>query len=140
MSLATQVCIDERAEEMGDWPAEAKLILSALEAGRQAGHNRRALDRLPFRTKAYFTLHSDGNNARPRILYTRDLHCRGLGFITSERLPLGHGGTLEVTTDDRKTLHISCTLSRYRQTVRGWFEGAMHFNREQDWVSQAAAR
>ncbi len=120
---------------MADWPPEARVILSALETGRYDGRNRRKLARLPFRTRALLYLYSD-NHAPPREIYTHDLHCRGLGFITPHRLPLGHGGIVEIPAADGQTLRVACTLLRCRQSVSGWFEGALYFNRTQDWMEE----
>jgi hypothetical protein len=120
---------------MKDWPAEAKLILSALETGRFDGRNRRTVGRIPFRTKALLNLYSD-DMAVPREIYTHDLHCRGLGFITPHRLPLGHGGTIDIPMRDAPPMRIACTLLRCRETVSGWFEGAVYFNRPQDWMEE----
>src|SRR5947209_20590602 len=73
------------------WPAQADLVLSAIEAG-QYKLQRRAAPRRRYRVMAMLRLHSDAPDAEPRVLYTRDIHFRGLGFITPGRLPLGHGG------------------------------------------------
>jgi hypothetical protein len=118
------------------WPAEAKLILSALETGRYDGRNRRKIGRIPFRTRALLNLYSDTLSI-PREIYTHDLHCRGLGFITPHRLPLGHGGTIDIPTVDGSAMRVACTLLRCRKTVSGWFEGSVHFNRTQDWTAEA---
>jgi hypothetical protein len=121
-----------------DWPAEAKLILSALDAGEHGRADRRRLDRLPYRTRALLRLFSEEAGTAPKVLYTRDIHCRSLGFITPHRLPLGHGGTLEVPGDDGEPIRIGCTLLRCRETAAGWYEGAVYFNREQVELAESA--
>jgi hypothetical protein len=124
------------------WPAQAELVLSALEAGQfagpggahtgQAGPNRRALPRRRLRVKAALRLFSDGDHTPPRMLFTRDVHARGLGFITPHRLPLGHGGVVELpTADGGRTVSVACTLLRCREAAPGWFEGSLYFNRDQ---------
>ncbi|HSU67565.1 MAG TPA: hypothetical protein VLJ39_11880, partial [Tepidisphaeraceae bacterium] len=76
------------------WPAMAELILSALESGahQAPAGNRRSLSRLPHRVRGRLRLFSDAAHNPPREIFTRDVHARGLGFITPHRLPLGHGG------------------------------------------------
>jgi hypothetical protein len=119
------------------WPAEVDLILSAMDSGRHrsadvaAGIERRAWARLPFRVKGRLRLFSDAPHVAPRAIYTRDAHARGLGFITPHRLPLGYGGFVEFTGPDGRPRRIQCTLHRCRETAPGWFEGSVHFNREQ---------
>jgi hypothetical protein len=116
-------------------PADAEFILSALEAGAGsfagAGANRRKEDRVPYRVSATLKLYSDNEQATPWTLYVRDIGRTGLGFVTKHRLPLGYGGILTIQTPDGKTLTVDCTLLRCREAIQGWFEGSMHFNREQ---------
>jgi hypothetical protein len=123
------------------WPAMAELILSAMESGRHrngtsaaaaaARDERRALPRLPYRVRGRLRLFSDGPHSTPRVIYTRDAHARGLGFITPHRLPLGYGGFVEFTGPDGRPRRIQCTLHRCREAAPGWYEGAVCFNREQ---------
>ena len=71
------------------------------------------------------------HTAPPTRLYTRDVSRRGLGFITRTALPLGHGGILELTAPDGSVLNLHCTLLRCRASVQEWYEGTLHFNRDQ---------
>jgi hypothetical protein len=121
------------------WPAEVDLILSAMESGRHgaAPDERRALTRIPHRVKGRLKLFSDAAaDVSPRVIYTRDTHARGLGFITSHRLPLGHGGFVEFAGPDGRPRRIQCTLHRCREAAPGWYEGAVCFNREQPELSE----
>jgi hypothetical protein len=116
------------------WPATAELILSAMESGRHgagAHDDRRALPRLPYRVKGELRLFSDPPHAGAREIYTRDVHARGLGFITPHRLPLGHGGFVEFPGPDGRPRRIQCTLQRCREAAPGWYDAAVCFNREQ---------
>ncbi|HEX8916690.1 MAG TPA: hypothetical protein VF796_30350 [Humisphaera sp.] len=118
------------------FPPQAELVLSALEAGRgtsPAGPERRGLVRRAYRVKAALRLFSDGPDAPPWPLYTRDVHARGMGFITPHRLPLGYGGEVEVPdpAGGPGTVRIPCTLLRCREAAPGWFEGSVYFNRDQ---------
>src|SRR5688572_4614080 len=79
-------------------PAEVELILSALEAGQESTLNQRELKRMTYRVQASLRLFSDPAHAPQWILYTRDINDRSLGFITTERLPLGYGGMIELPT------------------------------------------
>jgi hypothetical protein len=125
-------------------PAQVELVMSALEAGRHggpaadyAGPNRRHARRRPLRVKATLRLFSDGPHTPAWTLFTRDVHSRGLGFITPHRLPLGYGGVLELPAScvgpapEGEMLLIPCTLLRCREAAPGWFEGSVYFNREQ---------
>ena len=124
------------------WPPEVDLILSAMEAAHGDPHvdphaelaapERRHGGRAPYRVRAALRLFSDAPGEGPWSLYTRDVDRRGMGFITSRRLPLGYGGTVELHAPNGRKLIVPCTLFRCRQTVQGWYEGALHFNREQD--------
>ena len=123
-----------------DWPPQVDLILSAIEAGQYVGPKapapaswaeRRKSKRASFRVRGRLRLFSDAPGEAGRIIYTRDVHHRGLGFITPHRLPLGHGGVVEIPTPAGKIVSIPCTLLRCREAAPGWYEGSVYFNREQ---------
>ena len=115
-----------------DWPAQAEMVMSAIEAGQfPAVDNRRTAPRRRYRVKASLHLFSDAPDTAPWAIYTRDIHARGLGFITPHRLPLGHGGLIELPVGESSRIHIPCTLLRCREAAPGWFEGSLYFNRDQ---------
>ena len=115
-----------------DWPAGAGLVLTAIEAGQSAtAANRRAIPRRRLRLTARLRLHSDAPQTTPAVVYTRNVHSRGLGFITPHRLPLGHGGFVDLPAEDGRVVTIPCTLLRCREAAPGWFEGSVYFNRDQ---------
>ncbi|HEX8521328.1 MAG TPA: PilZ domain-containing protein [Tepidisphaeraceae bacterium] len=120
----------EQPRDATDWPPEVDLILSALEAGG-ATDERRRVQRMKYHVKAELRLFSDQPAADPWVLYTRDVNPKGLGFITSHRLPLGYGGKLILPSPTGQPITIHCTLYRCREAAHGWFEGALYFNREQ---------
>ncbi|QOV87801.1 hypothetical protein [Humisphaera borealis] len=117
------------------FPPQAEMVLSALEVGRASspGHDRRGQARKTYRVRAMLRFHSDPSGTPPWTVFTRDIHSRGVGFITQHRLPLGYGGVIEIP--DPKggptPLRVSGTLLRCREAVSGWFEGSLYFNREQ---------
>jgi hypothetical protein len=112
--------------------AEAAMVLSALEAagGRE---DRRQLPRMIYRTTAMLWLFADTPGSAGRALYTRDINERGIGFVTRDRLPLGYGGVVRLPNPKMPSqiLSIACTLYRCRLAAPGWYEGALHFNRDQ---------
>ena len=126
-----------------DWPPQVELILSAIEAGRYpgpsapqppaatAGPERRQTKRASYRVRGHLRLFSDAPGEQGRVIYTRDVHPRGLGFITPNRLPLGHGGVVELPTPAGKIVSIPCTLLRCREAAPGWYDASVYFNREQ---------
>jgi len=124
------------------WPPEVDLILSAMEVAAAespadphaelAAAERRHGGRTPYRVRAALRLFSDAPGDGPWSLYTRDVDRRGVGFITPHRLPLGYGGTVELYAPSGRKEAVPCTLFRCRQTVQGWYEGALYFNREQE--------
>lgn len=115
-----------------DWPPEADLILSAMDAAHpRRGNDRRGSNRTTYRARAELKLFADHPLDAPTMLYTRDVHDRGIGFITQERLPLGYGGIVELTLDTGRRLRAHCTVYRCRQAINGWFEGALHFSSPQ---------
>lgn len=113
------------------WPPQVELILSALETGQFARGNRRANRRNPYRVRARLRLFSDPPLSSPWQVYTRDVHAKGLGFISAHRLPLGYGGILEIPGPEGGVLEINCTLFRCREAAPGWYEGSVYFHREQ---------
>jgi len=115
-----------------DWPAEADLIISALEAGSAIEDDRRRAARASYRAVTLLRLFSDDPEAQPWILYTRDGDARGMGFITRHRLPLGYGGIIELPNSAGEMFRAHCTLLRCRQATPGWYEGALYFNRPQN--------
>ena len=128
--MATQT--ETAGQKVGeDWPRESALILSALETAG-ANHERRRMRRLPYGVKASLRLMTDADPANVRILYTRDVNARSLGFLTQHCLPLGYGGVVDLPgpVPGNPVLSIPCTLLRCREAAPGWFDGALHFNRE----------
>ena len=125
------------SDDGGDarWPREVELILSAMDvADDSAPCDARALRgpaRRHYRVQARLHLFSDQVGSPPWTLYTRDVSARGLGFVTPHRLPLGYGGWVELRSPQSRMMRIYCTLFRCREAVKGWFEGALQFNREQ---------
>jgi hypothetical protein len=114
-----------------DVPPQVELILSAIETGRHRAHDRRTAPRSRYRVRGRLRLFSDGPHVAPWTVYTRDVHTRGLGFVTPHRLPLGYGGLIEIPHPDGGLMTINCTLFRCRQAAPGWYEGSVYFNREQ---------
>lgn len=112
-------------------PPQVELILSAMETGRHRPDERRETPRTRYRVRGRLRLFSDGPHVSPWTVYTRDVHARGLGFVTPHRLPLGYGGLIELPHPDGGVMSITCTLSRCRQAAPGWYEGTVYFNREQ---------
>jgi hypothetical protein len=119
----------EQRDSVRDWPAQVELIMSALDTG-QFDANRRKTGRVSYRVKAKLRLFSDPAMSSPWIIYTRDIHARGLGFISPHRLPLGYGGLIELPGPQGGVININCTLSRCREAAPGWYEGSLYFNRE----------
>lgn len=113
------------------WPAEVDLIISALRAGESPGDDRRKLPRAEYRVKASLRLFSDRPETPQWVLYTSDINERGVGFVSPARLPLSHGGILEIQTPDGQTASIHVTLYRCSEISPGWYRGALYFNREQ---------
>ncbi len=113
-------------------PHEAELVISAIETGQHHGwQERRCCARASYRVGAHLRLFSDMSDAAPWTLYSRDANARGLGFITPHRLPLGHGGILEIVVPEGAMRSIPCTLLRCREAAPGWYEGSLYFNRPQ---------
>ena len=82
---------------------------------------------------AMLALFADSPDLPARIIYSRDINERGIGFVTRERLPLGYGGILSLPGPHPRgqVFNIPCTLYRCRLAAPGWYEGALHFNRDQ---------
>src|ERR1700722_3452573 len=86
MSLETEET-DLATDIGGDplhWPPEARLILSALEAGEAlTSDNRRSSPRTLYQVQASLRLFSDPDGAPPWKLYTRDVSRRSLGVLAA---------------------------------------------------------
>ena len=121
----------QSSESATDWSAEVDLVLSALEAASVASQDRREQPRLRHRVPAELRLFSDKPGSAPWRLFTRDVSSRGVGLLTRDRLPLGYGGVITLTSPAGQQISINGTLFRCRDIGNGWFEGALHFNREQ---------
>ena len=120
------------ATDMNLWPPEARLILSAIQAGEGASaRDRRDNDRTAHQVRALLRLFSDPDGSAPWPIYTRDVTARSAGFITPHRLPLGYGGIVDLASTTGQVISAHCTLFRCRQTVQGWYEGALSFHRPQ---------
>jgi hypothetical protein len=113
-----------------EWPAEADLVISALEVA-DANDNRRRHPRMQYRVIAELRLFSDPPGSTSWRLYARDVSARGLGFVTPHRLPLGYGGVVQIPSPAGRMVSVNGTLFRCREVGNGWFEGALYFNREQ---------
>jgi hypothetical protein len=132
MTGSMEAVMELQKDDISTWPQEAGMVLTALEAGGWKDDRRRH-PRTAYRVKAMLWLFADAPGAPARILYTRDADHRGIGFVTRDRLPLGYGGILRLVSphNPSKVLSISCTLYRCRLAAPGWYEGALHFNRDQ---------
>ena len=132
MSAAKVLCdepvVTQSPEELA---SRAEFIISALDAGQFRRTERRHAPRLPYRVKGALRLYSDPSDAEPKVVFTRDVCPRCLGFVTPHRLPLGYGGVLELEDPDGNLIQLDCTLLRCHETVDGWFEGSVYFNRTQ---------
>jgi hypothetical protein len=118
------------------WPPEVDMIISSLEAASGSHDNRRKISRMRYRVIATLQLFSDEGDGKPWMLYTRDVNSRGIGFVSDQRVPLGHGGVVELAAPGGDLVTANCTVFRCREISPGWFEGAVYFNREQ-WVFAA---
>jgi hypothetical protein len=131
----SQTSVEFYVDSGGDtsqWPTEARMILSALQAGEATpSSDRRGSGRIEHKVCAALRLFSDPDGSAPWTLYTRDVSVRSVGFITASRLPLGYGGVVALRGLDGRTIEAQCTLFRCRQTAQGWFEGALSFHRPQ---------
>ncbi len=110
--------------------AEVEFLMSALDAAGYSLERRKSV-RHRYRVVATLRLFSEMDAAEPITLYTRDATSKSLGFICRRRLPLGYGGVLEVTDPAGRQRSMECTLLRCREISKGWYEGALYFNREQ---------
>lgn len=116
------------------WPgisAEAEMIISAMEAGSHESVRQRNPPRVQYRVQATVRLFIDTPGQANRTIFSRDIHSRGLGFVTTDRLPLGYGGVIDLPAKDGTIVSIACTILRCRAATAGWYEGFVYFNREQ---------
>ncbi|HEV8603816.1 MAG TPA: hypothetical protein VGQ99_00535 [Tepidisphaeraceae bacterium] len=117
------------------FPAEVEFVISALEAGPKPLVDRQKTKRSQYRVRATLKLFSDPPEARPALLYTRNVTSLALAFLTNDHLTLSHGGILRIPAPSGEILKINCTVLRCREAAPGWFEGAIYFNREQGFFS-----
>ena len=112
------------------FPADAALIMSALDAGAME-FERRSEPRVAFRSRSMLWLFNTSAISTPgTVLYTRDLSRNGIGFITRDRLSLGARGVVEMPADGGQTQRIQCTIVRCRELTPSWYEGSAYFCRQ----------
>jgi hypothetical protein len=114
-----------------NFPTEVEFIISALEAGPRPIVDRQREPRLRHRVKGVLRLFSDAAGAATRVIYTRQVSAKGLGFVTDSSVPLSHGGVVSLPGPDGREIEISCVVLRCREAAPGWYEGAVYFNRAQ---------
>jgi hypothetical protein len=130
--MSSQVPTQLKEEADAERPSEVGIIISALQAGGSE-RERRDNERWSYPVQGYLRLFVDTPQTEKRLLYVRDANHRGVGFVTRCRLPLGYGGFVELPNpeDPTQNLQIHCTLVRCRLAAPGWYEGALHFHRDQ---------
>ena len=119
------------ADAAAPFPADIEFVISALEAGPKPLIDRQKMKRSQYRVRATLKLFSDPPEARPALLYTRNVTSQALAFLTADALTLSHGGVLRIPAPSGEILKFNCTVLRCREAAPGWFEGAVYFNREQ---------
>lgn len=117
------------------WPPEVELILSALDTAAQLRmsqggasdkkRDQRRSARRPHRVQAELHLFCDTFDHAPWIIYTRDTTATHIGFISDRCIPLGKAGKVRWRDARGKLRTATCAVSRCRETVTGWFEGAL---------------
>ena len=110
--------------------AEVEFIMSALDADIH-DIDRRHSTRQSYRVRATLQLFADVSDGEPLVLHTRDITPQSLGFITRQPLPLGYGGVVDLPDASGVVHSIDYTLLRCREVAKGWYEGAVYFNRKQ---------
>ena len=113
------------------FPAEVEFVISAREAGPKPLIDRQKARRSQYHVRASLRLFSDAPDAKPALIYVRNVTSQALAFLTNDVLTLSHGGILQILSPSGEILKINCTVLRYRECAPGWFEGAVYFNREQ---------
>jgi hypothetical protein len=113
------------------WPEDVRIIIASLDEAPGTEVERRQARRVPYRSTAYLRLFSDAPGEPKWRLYTRDVGPRSLGFLIDRRLPVGHGGCVELLDPEGELISAECAIYRCREAVPGWYEGALTFNREQ---------
>ena len=126
------------ADATAAFPAEVEFLISALEAGPKPLVDRQKERRSQYRVRATLKLFSDAADAKPALLYSRNVTSQAMAFLTNDVLTLSHGGILRIPSPSGETLKINCTVLRYREAAPGWFEGALYFNREQPFFASEA--
>ena len=126
------------ADASAPFPPEVEFLISALEAGPKPLIDRQKERRSQYRVRATLKLFSDAPDAKPALLYTRNVTSHALAFLTDDVLTLSHGGILQIPLPSGEIVKINCTVLRYREAAPGWFEGAVYFNREQAFFAAEA--
>jgi hypothetical protein len=129
--VLTEFTEDVMTEDAEAIPAEAQMVMSAMEAASGAAAERRIIRRSSYRSVTDLRLFRDDPTEPRRVVYTRDINRRGVGFVTSHRLPLGYGGVIRLPNENGESVEVHCTLLRCREAAPGWFEGSAIFNRDQ---------
>ena len=113
-----------------EWPHDAQVVMSSLEAGRAGGASeRRMRQRRHFRVKAYLQLFGERIEEPAILLYARNLDDRGMGFVTQTRLPVSRGGVVQFRAANGAPVRTSIMVTRCREVSPGWYEGSVQFIR-----------
>jgi hypothetical protein len=122
---------DQGLSVVEPFPQDVEFVISALEAGSRPHLDERQVKRAKYRVRAMFKLYSEGLDASPILIYTRNVSSRGMGFLCSRQLPISHGGVVLILNFNGDMEKIACIVLRSREASANWFEGAVHFNRPQ---------
>lgn len=121
---------DPLHDERHRWPESARDMLEVLEqSGVTDDERRRALRARCYAVGRLVLLNPDYEGVE-WPLYLRDLTSQAAGFITSLRPPDGEPGVLHFRAGSQ-LLEIDCDVTRRCEPAPGWYEGVLHFHRQQ---------
>jgi len=133
-------CDEQAGPDQRELEAEARFILSALEAAGPVTVEGRGTCRVRYRVEAKLRLVTDPPQDPPRRVYTRDITPHSLGFISPVAVPLGSNARLDLPASDGSVDTIACQVIRCREMIHGWFDGAVNFREEKYEGSKTTGR
>ena len=113
------------------FPSDVEFMISALEAGPKPPIDRQKFKRVKYRVRSLLRLYSEGAEAPPILMYTRNISNQAVGFLCPRLLPLSHGGIVMIPNLNGDLEKIACVVLRCREAAPQWYEGALHFVRAQ---------
>ena len=115
----------ERRKTDAPLTSEAEQVLKSLVSAPPPAAERRGSPRQRYNRNAVLRVRGEAKQAS---VFTRDIHDRATGFVTSADVSNVDGATLHLPGPDGNDIVVHCRVRRARPVGKGWFEGVLEFS------------